>query len=109
MRHTPEKESRHGMPRARGNLAAQGFLSSSPVVVRVGREQRSRWEAVLEPGESLSELVRLSVDRELERRRQEQERRAADRFGLDGLLEQPDAGDPPPTSWGSLVRAQYRP
>jgi hypothetical protein len=59
----------------------------SPVVVRVSAAQRAAWAAAAdEAGETVSELVRISVDRELERRREEA--RVRDPFGLKRLLEQ---------------------
>lgn len=44
--------------------------------VRLRADERAAREAGLEPGETLSELVRGAVEAELERRRLEEQRRA---------------------------------
>jgi len=60
------------------------------VRARLTADERGRWTAALEPGETLSSLVRAAVDRELDRRQEAQarevERQVADRFGFEEIL-----------------------
>jgi hypothetical protein len=68
-------------------------LTAPPCVKPTSAQQRAAWEAAAaEAGETVSDLVRAAVDRELERRREAQARAAEreDPFGLEAILERLD-------------------
>jgi hypothetical protein len=65
------------MPPSHEDAESQGFVAR----VRLTGEERARWTARLEPGESLSDLVRGAVELELRRR---EEARGRDRSGSTG-------------------------
>ena len=63
-------------------FASPHAREGSPVCVRVGSRRRAAWEAALEPGESLSSLIRGAVEAELEHRREEAELEAQRREAI---------------------------